>query len=432
MHLRKLLKSLQARQKARSARKPSSARLHLVRLEDREAPSVDLVTNWVYNPSSARAGDSLSVSALVSNQGDSSSGYFPVGIYANTSPYAGTSGILLGTDYVALGPWSSTWLNESIRLPSWLSGHFYLTVAADPWYWTFDSNRSNNALASWNAITVSAPQSDLAVYAVSAPSSARAGDTVGISVGVGNWSNSYGGNYTIAFYASTSPYAGTSGIFLQSDYRAGLGAWSSEWFTKSIHLPSWLTGRFYITAVVDPWFNLADSNRSNNSLASWSPTTISAPSGLATPQNVDALARIITAEAGGYNIYEQTAVGWTVRNRMTRDNTTSVADVARAYTPAQYTAFPTQQIRNLALSILQSTVPDPTNGATHFYSPISMPKEGEYTGGSAVGGGLEWTYPLTKRNYRPSWALTYEAESVAGVRPWAFKFYKQPGNGYVW
>lgn len=40
---------------------------------------------------------------------------------------------------------------------------------------------------------------------------------------------------------------------------------------------------------------------------------------------------------------------------------------------------------------------DIREGATHFYSPRSMPKEGESTTGRDVGGGLEQTPGLDKK-----------------------------------
>ena len=143
-------------------------------------------------------------------------------------------------------------------------------------------------------------------------------------------------------------------------------------------LPSWLNGTYDVGVVADRGATSADE-QGNNALAAYSATTISATSTLATQDNVTMLAKtpLIMSEASIGNDAERTAVGWTVRNRMARNNTTRVADVASAYAHNQ---APTQQILALALSILQSaTSLDPTNGATHFYSPRTMPKEGDNT-----------------------------------------------------
>ncbi len=70
---------------------------------------------------------------------------------------------------------------------------------------------------------------------------------------------------------------------------------------------------------------------------------------------------------------------------------------------------PTQVIINLASNIQSGGVADNDDGATHFYSPRSMPKEGDPTGGFDVGAGLEQVPGVERpagipiRNYRPSW-----------------------------
>jgi hypothetical protein len=43
------------------------------------------------------------------------------------------------------------------------------------------------------------------------------------------------------------------------------------------------------------------------------------------------------------------------------------------------------------VGVLGETLPDYTQGANHFYCPISMPKLGDDTEGFDIKGGLEWT-----------------------------------------
>lgn len=64
---------------------------------------------------------------------------------------------------------------------------------------------------------------------------------------------------------------------------------------------------------------------------------------------------------------------------------------------------PTAEAMRIARAVLAGTIADPTGGATHFYSPISMPAEGQDTTGYDVWG-LEQVNGLGHRNYAPRWA----------------------------
>lgn len=134
------------------------------------------------------------------------------------------------------------------------------------------------------------------------------------------------------------------------------------------------------------------------------------------------------SEASIGNDAERIAVGSTALNRMHRDSTNDVTDVWDAYSHGQ---DPVPEITTLATNLLNGSIGDNSNGATHYYSPRSMPKEGDATSGYDVGGGLEQTQGVNGRNYKPSWSLTYTPKAVSGARPAYFKFFRQPGNGPV-
>ncbi len=151
-------------------------------------------------------------------------------------------------------------------------------------------------------------------------------------------------------------------------------------------------------------------------------------------KNETDLAKLIVTESGGLSRVTQTAVGWTVRNRMIRNGT---AQVDHAWHGYQHGKAPTAAAILIAKGILDGTIPDPTDGATHFYTPKIMPKEGEDTTGVDVSGGLESVPGVVDddgkavKNYRPGFASTFTEKTVPGVPPAIFKFYQQPGNGHV-
>lgn len=150
-----------------------------------------------------------------------------------------------------------------------------------------------------------------------------------------------------------------------------------------------------------------------------------------TDDNVQLLGRVLTAECGPKLCTPQEiqAVGSTVINRMNQHGTDDVADVAK---PGQY-AIAKQADPGLAFTayrLLSGQLGDNTQGATHFYSPRSMPKEGQDTAGDDVQGGLEQIPGHTVQNYRPGWAKTYPQTQADGVRDWYFKLYTDPDSNH--
>lgn len=148
-----------------------------------------------------------------------------------------------------------------------------------------------------------------------------------------------------------------------------------------------------------------------------------------TDTNVFALGKVLTSEAGRFIASDaaRRAVAFSVLNRMDRIGTDQVTDVWDAYA---HSRDPSAESRALARDVLSCSVADNSAGATHFYSPVSMPKEGEDTSGFDVGGGLEWSRGLSERNYRPSWGANLPRCYVPGAAPENYKFFRLPGNDF--
>ncbi|MCR4318573.1 MAG: peptidoglycan-binding protein [Planctomycetes bacterium] len=144
--------------------------------------------------------------------------------------------------------------------------------------------------------------------------------------------------------------------------------------------------------------------------------------------NIRDLARIIMSEASfGGPEAERAAVGYVVLNRMKRNEVNNVSDVQRGFSTAQE---PNERMLEFARRLLSCQVADNSQGATHFYSPQSMPMEGDPPRGD-TGGGLEQTTGVSRRNYVPSWAPGYTRVNVNGIEEKRFKFYRAPGTGRV-
>jgi len=168
-----------------------------------------------------------------------------------------------------------------------------------------------------------------------------------------------------------------------------------------------------------------------------------------TSEDVYWLAKAIMSEASVGTPEERAAVGWTVLNRLRSGGYgNSIKDIVTS--PGQYATGqePTAEIVARAKDLLEGKIPDPTDGATYFFSPHLMPKEGEDTTGFDVGGGLQQV-PLDGQDlkvYFPSFAkpqketviteditsyLTarpipnkLEWRNLLGVRTWYFMFFR--------
>ena len=146
-------------------------------------------------------------------------------------------------------------------------------------------------------------------------------------------------------------------------------------------------------------------------------------------ENINDLARIIASEARGLNETAQAMVGWTVVNRTKQRHLTRVSEVWANGNYA-HSHMATAMGLRLAESILNGSAMDISQGATYFYSPTSMPKEGERPSFHAdVSGGLESVSGVMKngrpiRNFRPGWAVRYTYVRVPGIQEKEFKFYR--------
>jgi hypothetical protein len=130
--------------------------------------------------------------------------------------------------------------------------------------------------------------------------------------------------------------------------------------------------------------------------------------------SVNNLARCIMSEASIGNRAEQTAIGFACqRNRNHASNQRPTADVTQ-----------------LAKDILNGKINDPTQGADHWYSPRSMPRETQKTrckkpvgtGVMDCDGGLESVCGGGK-NYKPRWATESRKITIPNVRDCNYKFF---------
>ena len=161
--------------------------------------------------------------------------------------------------------------------------------------------------------------------------------------------------------------------------------------------------------------------------------TLSISGRIINEQEVYCLAIVLMSEASIGTTEEKAAVAWTVFNRVSSPrfpNTICEVASSGAYATNQ---SPRQDILDFARKLIQNPGRDPTGGATHFFSPISMPKEGEENrcrppvgrGNMDCGGGLRVVPGITKKVYFPSWTLTLTwVGNLPNVRQAYYMFYR--------
>lgn len=127
------------------------------------------------------------------------------------------------------------------------------------------------------------------------------------------------------------------------------------------------------------------------------------------PDDIDALARVITSEAGSGSLAEKRAIGWTVRNRAAKARK-SIAQLVCAPCGPQEPGRPfssrqpaTAEARRIAAEILAAPPGgDPTAGATAFFEPALQDKLAK-AGGIRTPEGKVVKYTKDAKTIRAKW-----------------------------
>lgn len=197
---------------------------------------------------------------------------------------------------------------------------YYVFGQADVTSFVYESNEQNNSQVV-GPLRITAPGADLAVSAISAPTTAGVGEVLPITRGLRNLGNRDAPAVVYRYYASANDIITTDDLPLQIVDAAGdrlegtvtLTAGAGDTVTELVRLPGVMqAGTYYIGAIIDPDRVVADDlEPANNALAS-RPVTV-APSSLriintALPDAVIGRPYSYRLSAAG----EQGASNWTI------------------------------------------------------------------------------------------------------------------------
>lgn len=143
--------------------------------------------------------------------------------------------------------------------------------------------------------------------------------------------------------------------------------------------------------------------------------------------NVETVARIIRSEMGIGNAAEQRAIAWAVRNQMVRLNTRDAIAAQNHFGDAHGSA-PTDDDRHLAQEVLSVDMRNDTGGgAIKWFSPRSMPSEGESCARFDCRGGLITVADpagINRRKFAPAFHRDMTYVAVTAARDWFVRFYR--------
>jgi len=227
----------------------------------------DLTPTALTAPAAAPAGQPVSVSWTVKNQGTGATvGAWSDDLLLSATPTCCSGAIsLMRTPHTALSAGAAYSQTRSVTLPRVAPGSYYLIVRADAAGVLHEADETNNERAI--PITVTAP--DLTPTALTVPGAAAAGHAISLSWTVQNRGTGPAvGSWTDKIYLSASQTCCSGASSLGAWVHASaLGSGGSYTETRSVTIPNVAPGTYYVTVWTDASGQLSEAADGNNQLA---------------------------------------------------------------------------------------------------------------------------------------------------------------------
>lgn len=241
-------------------------------------PRPDLVASAVsFGATAIDAGQPLTVSNTVENQGLVAAGAFRVGIYISTDSVISTADLLLGERTVSsLAVGAASTAQGAYQVPADIgAGTRYVGLVVDHLAAVLEQDETNNVLLAAGTVEVSIPPlPDLRPTALSvSPSILQVGETVTVVERVLNEGTAPAAAFRVGVYLSSNPVIATTDVLLGSRVVDGLAIGSSSEAQSEYPLPIGIaTGSWYVGVIVDDLRELAELQEGDSTLLS--PTLI--------------------------------------------------------------------------------------------------------------------------------------------------------------
>ena len=235
----------------------------------------DLVPSTLSGPSNAQAGQQVSISWRIDNDGDDASGWFYWKLYLSTDSTITSSDTQVGSTQQANsinGGYYRSSSSFSVTIPNSLSARtYYWGIIADTTDRVSEGDETNNILRG-NSVSITVPDYDLEATSLSVDSGSRSvceGADIYLTLTVTNRGSDYAGTH----YYEAAVATGSSDLDIL--YGTSLG-WASgqsgvsSYTHSSIQaaLPTTLSpGTYWVGLIVDTFDDVSESDESNNIVA---------------------------------------------------------------------------------------------------------------------------------------------------------------------
>ncbi|NPV89693.1 MAG: hypothetical protein HPY50_02810 [Firmicutes bacterium] len=230
-------------------------------------PFIDLVVQSIDGPATAAAGNTITVSDTVKNQGNIPTTAFYVRYYLSSDSIIDVSDTYLGERTVSgLAAGASDTNTTSVTIPATAAGgSYYVGAIADATNLVAESDEDNNTGHDSEQITITELFKDLVVQSINGPNTGAAGSSISISDTVKNQGNGATSAFLVYYYLSSDSTIDTSDTYLGQRSVSGLAAGAASTATTSVTIPAdTARGSYYLGAIVDATGQVAESDEGNN------------------------------------------------------------------------------------------------------------------------------------------------------------------------
>lgn len=231
-----------------------------------------IISSSSCNPTSVSAGNTITVSSVIKNNGNTSSNMGELWYYLSNDAYESIDDIMLGASVLngTLAAGTSSTQTKTLTIPSnTASGTKYILQKIDGWLDITESNENNN----WSAVALTintAPASlpDLTVTSstLTPNTITTAGNTILLTHTTKNIGAATANGFIVKYYLSPSTsYNPTTAVLLSTNSYGSLSAGNSQNSSVYLTIPSGQTaGTKYILVYVDANTQISESNENNN------------------------------------------------------------------------------------------------------------------------------------------------------------------------
>ncbi|SFQ65926.1 CARDB domain-containing protein [Hymenobacter arizonensis] len=230
-------------------------------------PSIDLTIQQAgVTPLNTAAGNPISMSCYILNQGNATANSSSVGFYFSTNATLDASDQLLTSQYGSqLSAHYSEYRSGTAAIPLGVApGTYYILFVADYQNQVNETNENNNVSAV--SITISPPGTDLIIqHEQLYPSSTVAGNSLQVNATIVNQGNMTANSSTVGFYLSTNTVLDAGDVLLSTVMGGSLGANQTNYRSAYPVVPvGTAPGSYYVLFVADPQDAVVETNETNN------------------------------------------------------------------------------------------------------------------------------------------------------------------------